>query len=222
MGCFLLSSFLGFKFCCLVPFNFHWHQLISYSVSSTTALSSNISSNISSASILNSWFRDYLWFNLSSLIRGYDLFGSNDLGIWAWTFLLAHLCWVVSFMFLISWRGHWQELIDSVTYLHLKTLFLSISWTPSFSSPIALSIVQARFIGSSHLSVGYILTYAAFLIISLELHKYDKYVNLTRNLSWSIILWVKLLTQYKHFLKIYWIYNKMWHKDNLFYIFKVG
>ena len=128
------------------------------------------------------------------------LFGSNDLGIWAWTFLLAHLCWAVSFKFLISWCGYWQELIDSVIYLHLKTLFLSISWTPSFSSPIALSIVQARFIGSSHLSVGYILTYAAFLIISSELHKYDKYGNLTRNLSWSIILWVKLLTQYKHFL----------------------
>ena len=75
---------------------------------------SNISFNISSASILNGWFRDYLWFNLSSLIRGYDLFGSNDLGIWAWTFLLAHLCWAVSFMFLISWCGYWQELIDSV------------------------------------------------------------------------------------------------------------
>ena len=154
-------------------FNFHWHQLISYSVSSTTALSSNnlsnISSNISSASILNGWFRDYLWFNLSSLIRGYDLFGSNDLGIWAWTFLLAHLCWAVSFMFLISWRGYWQELIDSVIYLHLKALFLSISWTPSFYSPIALYIVQARFISSSHLYVGYILTYAAFLIISSEL-----------------------------------------------------
>ena len=169
---FYLALFWALNSVAWFLFNFHWHQLILYSVSSTTALSSNnlsnISSNISSASILNGWFRDYLWFNLSSLIRGYDLFGSNDLGIWAWTFLLAHLCWAVSFMFLISWRSHWQELIDSVTYLHLKTLFLSISWTPSFSSPIALSIVQARFIGSSHLSVGYILTYAAFLIISSE------------------------------------------------------
>ena len=105
---FYLALFWALNSVAWFLFNFHWHQLISYSVSSTTALSSNISSNISSASILNGWFRDYLWFNLSSLIRGYDLFGSNDLGIWAWTFLLAHLCWAISFMFLISWRGYWQ------------------------------------------------------------------------------------------------------------------
>ena len=171
MGCFLLSSFLGFKFCCLVPFNFHWHQLILYSVSSTTALSSNnlsnISSNISSASILNGWFRDYLWFNLSSLIRSCDLFGSNDLGIWAWTFLLAHLCWAVSFMFLISWCGYWQELIDSVISSPQGTFPIYIL-DPFLFLPDHTIYCAARFIGSSHLSVGYILTYAAFLSISSE------------------------------------------------------
>ena len=124
---FYLALFWALNSVAWFLFNFHWHQLILYSVSSTTALSSNnlsnISSNISSASILNGWFRDYLWFNLSSLIRGYDLFGSNDLGIWAWTFLLAHLCWAVSFMFLISWRSYWQELIDSVIYLFTSRPF---------------------------------------------------------------------------------------------------
>jgi len=169
---FYLAFFWALNSTAWFLFNFHWHQLVSYSVSPTTALPSgglsNISSSISSASTLNGWFRDYLWFNSSSLIRGYDPSGSNDLGVWAWTFLLAHLCWAVSFMFLISWRGYWQELIDSIVYLHLKTPFLSAFWTPSFSSPVALSIVQARFIGLSHFSVGYILTYAAFLIASSE------------------------------------------------------
>ena len=32
--------------------------------------------------------------------------------------------------------------------------------------PVALSIVQARLVGLSHFSVGFVLTYAAFLIAS--------------------------------------------------------
>ena len=32
--------------------------------------------------------------------------------------------------------------------------------------PVALSIVQARLVGLAHFAVGYILTYAAFLIAS--------------------------------------------------------
>ncbi|NEQ83156.1 MAG: hypothetical protein F6K26_23970, partial [Moorea sp. SIO2I5] len=32
--------------------------------------------------------------------------------------------------------------------------------------PVALSIVQARLVGLTHFTVGYILTYAAFLIAS--------------------------------------------------------
>ena len=32
--------------------------------------------------------------------------------------------------------------------------------------PVALSIVQARLVGLTHFAVGYILTYAAFLIAS--------------------------------------------------------
>ena len=151
-------------------FNFHWHQLASNTAYTTPSSNNftNIFTSFNSASSLNGWFRDYLWFNFSALIRGYDPSGSNDLAVWAWTFLLAHLCWAVSFMFLISWRGYWQELIDSVVYLHLKTSFLTSFWTPSFSSPVALSIIQARFIGLVHFTAGFILTYAAFLIASQE------------------------------------------------------
>jgi photosystem I P700 chlorophyll a apoprotein A2 len=117
-----------------------------------------------SSTYLNGWFRDYLWFNSSSLIRGYDSLGSNDLSVLSWIFLAAHLCWAVGFMFLISWRGYWQELIESILYMHLKSPFLYSFWDSSNFSPQALSIVQARFLGLVHFSVGFILTYAAFVL----------------------------------------------------------
>jgi photosystem I P700 chlorophyll a apoprotein A2 len=117
-----------------------------------------------SSTFLNGWFRDYLWFNSASLIRGYDAAGANDISVWAWTFLAAHLCWATGFMFLISWRGYWQELIDSIIYMHLKTPFLYDLWRGNLYSPVALSIVQARFIGLVHFSSGLIVTYAAFVL----------------------------------------------------------
>lgn len=117
-----------------------------------------------SSTFLNGWFRDYLWFNSSSLIRGYDSAGVNDISVWDWAFLAAHLCWAVGFMFLISWRGYWQELIDVIIYMHLRTPFLYDLWDAKFYTPVALSIVQARFIGLVHFSVGFIVTYAAFVL----------------------------------------------------------
>jgi len=117
-----------------------------------------------SSTYLLGWFRDYLWFNCASLIRGYDAFGANDLSVWAFTFLAAHLSWAVGFMFLISWRGYWQELIDIILYMHLKTPLLYDLWHGDMYTPVALSIVQARFIGLVHFSVGFIVTYAAFVI----------------------------------------------------------
>ena len=117
---------------------------------------------------LNGWFRDYLWFNSTPLIHGYNTFGANDLSIWAWAFLGAHLCWATGFMFLISWRGYWQELIDIILYMHLKTpiAFGPVNgiWNGDIYTPVALSIVQARFVGLVHFSTGFILTYTAFII----------------------------------------------------------
>ena len=64
-------------------------------------------------------------------------------------------------MFLISWRGYWQELIETLVWAHDR---LPIAlWS---EKPVALTIVQARFVGLIHFTVGYILTYAAFLIAS--------------------------------------------------------
>lgn len=137
-------------------FFFHWKHLLYWQ-----SLSLKFEEN---STFLNGWFRDYLWFNSAALIRGYDPTGANDLSVLAWAFLAAHLCWAVGFMFLISWRGYWQELIDSILFMHLKTPFVFSLWRGNSYTPIALSIVQARFIGLFHFSVGLILTYAAFVL----------------------------------------------------------
>ena len=70
-----------------------------------------------SSSSLNGWFRDYLWFKSAGLIRGYETTCSFDLAVLAWAFLLGHLIWATGFMYLISWRGYWEELIDSLSIL---------------------------------------------------------------------------------------------------------
>ena len=67
-------------------------------------------------------------------------------------------------MFLISWRGYWQELIDMVVMMHLKTPMMYEIWIAHLYTPLALSSLQARFVGVVHFSAGFILTYAAFII----------------------------------------------------------
>jgi photosystem I P700 chlorophyll a apoprotein A2 len=115
-----------------------------------------------SSTYLMGWFRDYLWFNSSQLINGYSPFGVNQLSVWAWTFLLGHLIWATGFMFLISWRGYWQELIESIVWAHEQTPIASrVVWN---DKPVALSIVQARLVGLAHFSIGYVFTYGPFLI----------------------------------------------------------
>nr|P58383.2 RecName: Full=Photosystem I P700 chlorophyll a apoprotein A2; AltName: Full=PSI-B; AltName: Full=PsaB [Amphidinium carterae]CAC34542.2 photosystem 1 P-700 protein B [Amphidinium carterae] len=135
---------------------FHWKVLSLWQ--SSTAVSDEDSL------YLMGWFRDYLWQNCAALLSGYDSLGSNDLAVWAWAFLLAHLAWATGFMFLISWRGYWQELIDTVIYMHLKAQARFIGLAADVVTPVALSIVQARFIGLAHYVAGFILTYHAFVV----------------------------------------------------------
>nr|YP_009297522.1 photosystem I P700 chlorophyll a apoprotein A2 [Hildenbrandia rivularis]AOM67066.1 photosystem I P700 chlorophyll a apoprotein A2 [Hildenbrandia rivularis] len=117
-----------------------------------------------SSTYLMGWLRDYLWLNSSPLINGYNPYGMNNLSVWAWMFLFGHLVWATGFMFLISWRGYWQELIETLAWAHERTPLANlIKWK---DKPVALSIVQARLVGLVHFSVGYILTYAAFVIAS--------------------------------------------------------
>jgi photosystem I P700 chlorophyll a apoprotein A2 len=55
-------------------------------------------------------------------------------------------------------------LIETLAWAHERTPLANlIRWR---DKPVALSIVQARLVGLAHFSVGYIFTYAAFLIAS--------------------------------------------------------
>ncbi|CAN1201307.1 Photosystem I P700 chlorophyll a apoprotein A2 [Linum perenne] len=139
-----------------VTFYWHWKHI--------TLWQGNVSQFNESSTYLMGWLRDYLWLNSSQLINGYNPFGMNSLSVWAWMFLFGHLVWATGFMFLISWRGYWQELIETLAWAHERTPLANlIRWR---DKPVALSIVQARLVGLTHFSVGYIFTYAAFLIAS--------------------------------------------------------
>ena len=173
---FYLATFWMVNTGAWITFYFHWKHLTlwlfwSLSISQQVYIAyldfyipSSVATFDESSTYLNGWFRDYLWFNSTPLIHGYNTFGANDLSIWAWAFLAAHLCWASGFMFLISWRGYWQELIDIILYMHLKTPILYNLWNGDIYTPVALSIVQARFVGLVHFSTGFILTYTAFII----------------------------------------------------------
>jgi len=139
-----------------VTFYWHWKHL--------TLWQGNVNQFDESSTYLMGWLRDYLWLNSSQLINGYNPFGMNSLSVYSWIFLFGHLIYATGFMFLISWRGYWQELIETLVWAHEKTPLASLVYWKD--KPVALSIVQARLVGLSHFSVGYIFTYAAFLLAS--------------------------------------------------------
>ncbi|RMF20459.1 MAG: photosystem I core protein PsaB [Cyanobacteria bacterium J083] len=139
-----------------LTFYWHWKHLAVWQ--------GNVAQFNENSTYLMGWFRDYLWANSAQLINGYNPYGVNNLSVWAWMFLFGHLVWATGFMFLISWRGYWQELIETIVWAHERTPLANlVRWK---DKPVALSIVQARVVGLAHFSVGYILTYAAFLIAS--------------------------------------------------------
>ena len=137
-------------------FYWHWKHL--------TIWQGNVAQFNESSTYLMGWFRDYLWANSAQLINGYNPYGMNNIAVWAWMFLFGHLVWATGFMFLISWRGYWQELIETLVWAHERTPLANlVRWK---DKPVALSIVQARLVGLTHFAAGYVLTYAAFVIAS--------------------------------------------------------
>jgi len=153
---FYLATFWMLNTIGWVTFYWHWKHM--------TIWGGNPGQFDESSCYIMGWLRDYLWLNSSPLINGYNPFGMNNLSVWAWTFLFAHLIWATGFMFLISWRGYWQELIETLVWAHERTPIANLlSWR---DKPVALSIVQARLVGLTHFAAGYILTYAAFVIAS--------------------------------------------------------
>ena len=91
-----------------VTFYFHWKHLGIWG--------GNVTQFNESSTYIMGWLRDYLWLGSSQLINGYNPFGMNSLSVYSWIFLLGHLVWAVGFMFLISWRGYWQELIETIVW----------------------------------------------------------------------------------------------------------
>jgi photosystem I P700 chlorophyll a apoprotein A2 len=151
---FYLSMFWMLNTIGWVTFYWHWKHL--------SIWSGNTAQFDTSSTYLMGWLRDYLWQYSAPLINGYTPYGTNNLSVWAWMFLAGHLVWATGFMFLISWRGYWQELIETLVWAHERTpLAQLVRWK---DKPVALSIVQARLVGLTHFTVGYIFTYAAFLI----------------------------------------------------------
>ena len=153
---FYLSMFWMLNTIAWATFYWHWKNLAVWQ--------GNLAQFNQSSTHLMGWFRDYLWLNSAPLINGYNPYGVNNLSVWAWMFLFAHLVWATGFMFLISWRGYWQELIETIVWAHERTPLANlVRWK---DKPVALSIVQARVVGLAHFTIGYVLTYAAFLIAS--------------------------------------------------------
>ncbi|KAL5644180.1 hypothetical protein ACJX0J_003532 [Zea mays] len=135
-------GFLDVKYHWMGYFYWHWKHI--------TLWQGNVSQFNESSTYLMGWLRDYLWLNSSQLINGYNPFGMNSLSVWAWMFLFGHLVWATGFI-LLAWAHERTPLANL------------IRWR---DKPVALSIVQARLVGLAHFSVGYIFTYAAFLIAS--------------------------------------------------------
>ncbi len=151
---FYLSMFWMLNTIGWVTFYWHWKHLAIWS--------GNVAQFNESSTYLMGWLRDYLWQYSAPLINGYTPYGMNNLSVWAWMFLLGHLVWATGFMFLISWRGYWQELIETLVWAHERTPLANlVRWK---DKPVALSIVQARLVGLVHFTAGYVLTYAAFVI----------------------------------------------------------
>jgi photosystem I P700 chlorophyll a apoprotein A2 len=132
-------------------FYFHWKTLAPnpFSTSST---------------YLMGWFSAYLWGTSAAVISGYSSVPTSTTatGVWTWMFHLAHLTWATGFMFLISWRGYWQELIETLVWAHQRTPIANqIGWV---HTPVALTIVQARLVGLWHFAMGLIMTYGAYMV----------------------------------------------------------
>ncbi|MFN5471984.1 MAG: photosystem I core protein PsaA [Pseudanabaena sp.] len=107
-----------------------------------------------SALTINGWLRDFLWAQASNVIQSYG----SALSAYGLIFLGAHFIWAFSLMFLLSGRGYWQELIESIVWAHNK-----LNVAPAIS-PRALSITQGRAVGLAHYLLGGIATTWAFFL----------------------------------------------------------
>ena len=106
------------------------------------------------SSSINGWLRNFLWSQAAQVIQSY---GTSISG-YGFIFISAHFLWAFSLMFLLSGRGYWQELIESILWAHHKFKIMP------HIQPKALSISQGRAVGFIHYTLGGIGCTWAFFI----------------------------------------------------------
>jgi photosystem I P700 chlorophyll a apoprotein A1 len=109
--------------------------------------------SVSSVTI-NGWLTSFLWSLSAQVIQSY----ATSVSGYGLVFLGAHFLWAFSLMFLLSGRGYWQELIESILWAHHK-----LKIVPHIQ-PRALSISQGRAVGLTHYLLGGIACTWAFFI----------------------------------------------------------
>lgn len=110
-----------------------------------------------SAPSINGWLRSFLWAESAQVIQAYGTPCSS----YSLAFLTGHFVWALSLMFLFSGRGYWQELLESLIWVHVK-----LQLVPSLQ-PRALSISVGRAVGVIHFLAGGISVTWAFTVCRL-------------------------------------------------------
>ena len=110
-----------------------------------------------SAPSINGWLRSFLWAESAQVIQAY----ATPCSWLSLAFLTGHFVWALSLMFLFSGRGYWQELVESLLWVHVK-----LQLVPSLQ-PRALSITIGRAVGVIHFLAGGIGVSWAFTVCRL-------------------------------------------------------
>ena len=93
---------------------------------------------------INGWLTNFLWSSSAQVIQSY----ATSISGYGFIFISAHFLWAFSLMFLLSGRGYWQELIESILWAHHKFKIMP------HIQPKALSISQGRAVGFIHYLMG--------------------------------------------------------------------
>ena len=98
----------------------------------------------SAANSINGWLKYFLWTEAAQVIQAYG----TPCCQYSLAFMSGHFMWALSLMFLFSGRGYWQELVESLIWVHCQ-----LQVVPSIQ-PKALSITMDRATGIIHFLGG--------------------------------------------------------------------
>ena len=94
----------------------------------------------SAANSINGWLKYFLWTEAAQVIQAYG----TPCCRYSLAFMSGHFTWALSLMVLFSGRGYWQELVESLIWVHCQ-----LQVVPSIQ-PRALSITKDRATGIIH------------------------------------------------------------------------